>query len=184
MNKKFILALVLASGMSFAQTGSSGSTPDQQPSQQPSSPSTSSPASSDQSSQSATPTSTSDQTSMRGCLKQSGGNWVLSADNGQSVNLQGDSSVLKPHDGHQVQHSGNARERWLSASRNQQHHFGFLNRFRLFQHGASRRECRSCNHGSAAAGAAGSSSDANVRMLQPLLPAARQAHLLRVPALR
>ena len=43
---------------------------------------------------------------MRGCLKQSGGNWVLSADNGQSVNLQGDSSVLKPHDGHQVQVQG------------------------------------------------------------------------------
>ena len=38
MNKKFILALMLASGMAFAQTGGSGSTPDQssQPSQQPS----------------------------------------------------------------------------------------------------------------------------------------------------
>ena len=43
---------------------------------------------------------------MRGCLKQSGGNWVLAADNGQSVNLQGDSSILKPHDGHQVQVQG------------------------------------------------------------------------------
>ena len=37
MNKKFILALMLTTGMAFAQTGSSGSTtPDQQPSQQPS----------------------------------------------------------------------------------------------------------------------------------------------------
>ena len=43
---------------------------------------------------------------MKGCLKQSGGNWVLAADNGQSVNLQGDSSILKPHDGHQVQIQG------------------------------------------------------------------------------
>ena len=85
MNKKFILALVLASGMAFRRRAA-GSTPDQQPSQQPSSPSTSSPTTSDQSSQSTTPTSTSDQqTSLRGCLKQSGGNWVLSADNGQSV---------------------------------------------------------------------------------------------------
>ena len=36
MNRKFILALMLASGMAFAQTGSSGSTPDQQ--QQPAQP--------------------------------------------------------------------------------------------------------------------------------------------------
>src|SRR5258708_27530938 len=106
MNKKFILALMLTAGMAFAQTGSAGSTPDQQPSQQPSttSPSTS-PATTDQ--PNSTVTSTSDQSnSMRGCLKQSGGNWVLAADNGQSVNLQGDSSILKPHDGHQVQIQG------------------------------------------------------------------------------
>src|SRR5471032_251771 len=102
MNKKLILALMLASGMAFAQTGSSGSTPDpQQPST--TSPSTS-PATTDQTSQSATATSATDQqASMKGCLKQSGGNWILAADNGQSVNLQGDSSILKPHDGHQVQ---------------------------------------------------------------------------------
>src|SRR6185503_6624332 len=110
MNKKFILALMLTTGMAFAQTGSSGSTPDQssQPSQQPSttSPSTSpSIPSTDQTN--STATSTSDQSnSMKGCLKQSGGNWVLAADNGQSVNLQGDSSMLKPHDGHQVQVQG------------------------------------------------------------------------------
>jgi len=109
MNKKFILALMLTTGMAFAQTGSSGSsTPDQQqPSQQqPSttSPSTS-PSTTDQTN--STATSTSDQqASLKGCLKQSGGNWVLAADNGQSVNLQGDSSMLKPHDGHQVQIQG------------------------------------------------------------------------------
>src|SRR6478736_2929683 len=102
MNKKFILALMLTTGMAFAQTGSSGSTPDQQPST--TSPSTS-PSTTDQTP--STATSTSDQSnSMRGCLKQSGGNWVLAADNGQSVNLQGDSSMLKPHDGHQVQIQG------------------------------------------------------------------------------
>src|SRR5882672_4547576 len=115
MNKKFILALMLTTGMAFAQTGSSGSTPDQQPSQQPSttspstSPSTTSPSTSPSTTDqtNSTATSTSDQSnSMRGCLKQSGGNWVLAADNGQSVNLQGDSSILKPHDGHQVQVQG------------------------------------------------------------------------------
>jgi len=42
MNKKFILALMLASGMAFAQTGSTGSTSPQQPSQ--TSPSTASPS--------------------------------------------------------------------------------------------------------------------------------------------
>src|SRR3954462_191173 len=117
MNRKFILALMLTTGMAFAQTGSSGSKPDQQtqPSQQPSttSPSTSpSTPSTDQTNSTttttnSTATSTSDQSnSMKGCLKQSGGNWVLAADNGQSVNLQGDSSMLKPHDGHQVQVQG------------------------------------------------------------------------------
>src|SRR5437763_30218 len=114
MNKKFILALMLTTGMAFAQTGSSGSTPDQS-SQQPSttSPSTSpsTPSTTDQNSTTSTTnsttTSTSDQSnSMRGCLKQSGGNWVLASDNGQSINLQGDSSMLKPHDGHQVQIQG------------------------------------------------------------------------------
>ena len=120
MNKKFILALMLTTGMAFAQTGSSGSTPDQS-SQQPSttSPSTSpttpstSPSTTDQTNSTQTnsttssTTSTSDQSnSMRGCLKQSGGNWVLASDNGQTINLQGDSSMLKPHDGHQVQVQG------------------------------------------------------------------------------
>src|SRR5258708_39084204 len=106
MNKKFILALMLTTGMAFAQTGSAGSTPDQQPSQQPSttSPSTS-PSTTDQTN--STATSTSDQSnSMRGCLKQSGGNWVLAADNGQRVDLQGKSTILKPHDGHKGQIQG------------------------------------------------------------------------------
>ena len=46
MNKKFILALMLTTGMAFAQTGGSASTPDQQtPPQQPR-PSTTSPSTS------------------------------------------------------------------------------------------------------------------------------------------
>ena len=58
MNKKFILALMLTTGMAFAQTGSSGSTPDQS-SQQPSttSPSTS-PSTTDQTNSTATSTAT------------------------------------------------------------------------------------------------------------------------------
>ena len=39
---------------------------------------------------------------MSGCLKRSGDNFVLAADNGQSVNLTGDSSLLKPHEGHAI----------------------------------------------------------------------------------
>ena len=75
MNKKLILALMLTTGMAFAQTSSSGSsTPDQQqPSQQqPSttSPSTS-PSTTDQTNSNSTATSTSDQqSSLRGCLAQ------------------------------------------------------------------------------------------------------------------
>lgn len=42
---------------------------------------------------------------MRGCLKQSSGNWVVSQ-NGQETTLSGDSSMLKPHDGQQVEVHG------------------------------------------------------------------------------
>jgi hypothetical protein len=87
MNKKFLLALMLTTGLAFAQ---------QKPStQQP-------PPTSDQSNQ--TPTSAG-QNSLTGCLKGSGDAWVLVAE-GQSTPLSGDSSTLKPHNGHQVQVKG------------------------------------------------------------------------------
>jgi uncharacterized protein DUF5818 len=44
--------------------------------------------------------------SLRGCLKQLGGNWVLAADTGQTVTLVGDSSMLRPHDGRQIEVHG------------------------------------------------------------------------------
>ncbi|HSM87175.1 MAG TPA: hypothetical protein VLT16_13535, partial [Candidatus Limnocylindrales bacterium] len=127
MNRKFLLAMMLASGMAFAQSsGSAGSsqtpdqqqpsaqqpssqTPDQQqpPSQTPEQQQPATPPSGEQSTQTpGTETSAGQPTSMTGCLKQAGGNWTLAAENGQTINLTGDSSMLKPNDGHQVQVQG------------------------------------------------------------------------------
>ncbi|HEX7284858.1 MAG TPA: hypothetical protein VF532_01670 [Candidatus Angelobacter sp.] len=44
--------------------------------------------------------------SLKGCLKQLGGNWVLAADTGQTVSLLGDSSMLRAHDGRQIEVQG------------------------------------------------------------------------------
>src|SRR5262245_21500996 len=118
MTKKILIGMLLAAGMAFAQSSSSpGSSDQQQPTSNPSStdqqqPSTN-PSSTDQQQPSTYPSSQDqsnqnpnanpsggNQTSLKGCLKQAGSNWVLAADNGQSVNLSGDSSMLKPHDGH------------------------------------------------------------------------------------
>jgi hypothetical protein len=102
MTKKLLMALTLITGLAMAQTGSGGDA-SQQPSQQQ--PGTM-PSTSDSNRQSPVATTQEGQTSIKGCLKQSGDNWVLAADNGQSVNLIGDSSMLKPHDGHLVQVQG------------------------------------------------------------------------------
>lgn len=106
MNNKLLMAFVLASGMALAQTGSSTGSTDQNQAQPtaPSQQQTTNP--SEQSNQNSATTSTSGQeTVLRGCLKQSGGNWVISQ-NGQDITLNGDSSMLKPHDGHQVEVHG------------------------------------------------------------------------------
>ncbi len=114
MNKKILIAFVLASGMVLAQTGNSaGSTDQNQTPQgaqsQSSAPSQQQPASpSDQSNQNqstATRPSNGQETVLRGCLKQAGGNWVVSQ-NGQDITVNGDNSMLKPHDGHQVEVHG------------------------------------------------------------------------------
>jgi hypothetical protein len=99
MKKKLLLALMLASGLALAQSGSSpGSTDQQQPSTQQTQP---------PSGQSGQSPSTAGQT-MTGCLKGSDGGWVLIAE-GQSapIPVTGDSSALSPHNGHQVQVKGN-----------------------------------------------------------------------------
>ena len=94
MNRKFLATLVLASGMALAQTGSnSAGTP--LPGQNPQSGQSSATASS----------SPSSQQTFRGCLRQSGGNWTLS-ENGQDMAVTGDDSMLKPHDGQQVEVQG------------------------------------------------------------------------------
>jgi cytoskeletal protein RodZ len=134
MNKRILMAFVLASGMALAQAGggSAGSTsstdqnqnpqsttaqPSSSDQQQSTTPSTQTPGTTDQNNQSnpsqtspsnpssATATSSGQDTVLRGCLKQSGGNWVISQ-NGQDTTLTGDDSMLKPHDGHQVEVHG------------------------------------------------------------------------------
>ena len=91
------------------QQPASPSTQDQQ---QPASPSTQdqqqpAPPSStpDQSPSAATGTANTQETVLRGCLKQSAGNWVISQ-NGQDTTLNGDDSMFKPHDGQQVEVHG------------------------------------------------------------------------------
>jgi hypothetical protein len=49
---------------------------------------------------------TAEPSSLKGCLKQLGGNWVLAADTGQTVSLIGDTSMLSPHDGRQIEVQG------------------------------------------------------------------------------
>ena len=68
----------------------------------------SSPSSSSQSSpstQAESSSSGSNQT-VQGCLEQSGSNYVLTADSGTKYQLQGDTSQLSAHVGHEVQISG------------------------------------------------------------------------------
>jgi hypothetical protein len=98
MKIKFVLALMLASGLAFAQSG--GSSPKSTGQQQPSMQQTQPPSS--QSNQS--PTSAG-QSALSGCLKGSDGAWVIVAE-GQSTPVSGDSSTLAPHNGHQVQVKG------------------------------------------------------------------------------
>lgn len=97
MKKKiFVMALMLASSLAWAQSSGSspGSTDHQQPAPQQNQPTTSNQA-----------PASSGQSSMTGCLKGSDGSWVLVAE-GQSTPVTGDSATLSPHNGHQVQLKG------------------------------------------------------------------------------
>ena len=124
MNKKLLMAFVLTASMALAQagggsSGSSGSasggagstsTDQQQPGAQTNPSTQPGTSSTDQntnnSNMSATSSSSGQETTLRGCLKQSGGNWILSQSGGQDISLNGDTSQLKPHDGHQVEVRG------------------------------------------------------------------------------
>src|SRR5437868_15392974 len=53
-----------------------------------------------------TGTTTSGQTTVKGCLQGSDGNYTLMADNGTAYQLQGDTSKLSAHVGHEVQITG------------------------------------------------------------------------------
>ena len=118
MKKRLLMALVLTGGIALAQTGNStGSagqnqnpapqaqpvTPDQQ--QQPASPATTDQSNANSQNTATNASSGGQETVVRGCLKQSGGNWTIS-ENGQDTTLNGDRSLLKPHDGQQVEVRG------------------------------------------------------------------------------
>lgn len=106
MKKNGLMAMMLVSIMALAQSGSSSGAPaQQQPQQQSSTQQQQQPPATKPGTEPGAQTSTG-QTAMTGCLKQSGGNWVLAAENGQTVNLSGDSAMLKQHDGRQVQVQG------------------------------------------------------------------------------
>lgn len=53
-----------------------------------------------------TGTTASEQTTVKGCLQGSDGNYTLMADNGTTYQLQGDTSKLSAHVGHEVQVTG------------------------------------------------------------------------------
>jgi hypothetical protein len=89
MTKTFLLALSLLVSAAWVQAQS------QYPQTQ------STPASSSQ-----TGTSSSGQTTVKGCLQGSDGNYTLIADNGTTYQLQGDTSKLSAHVGHEVQITG------------------------------------------------------------------------------
>jgi hypothetical protein len=51
-------------------------------------------------------TATSGQTTVKGCLQGSDGNYTLTADNGKTYQLQGDTAKLNAHVGHEIQITG------------------------------------------------------------------------------
>src|SRR5579872_2685327 len=125
MNKTILMTFVLGAGMAFAQTGSANTS--DQSGQQPATPGaggqTQTAPDNNQNIQNQTnpndshtnPVSTPNAgnqtgadraTTLSGCLRQSEGNWVLSQNGGQDVTVTGDASMLKPHDGHQVEIQG------------------------------------------------------------------------------
>jgi len=53
-----------------------------------------------------TGTSASEQTTVRGCLQRTNGNYTLMADNGTTYQLQGDTAKLSAHVGHEIQVTG------------------------------------------------------------------------------
>jgi hypothetical protein len=97
MKSRVLLALMLASGMAFAQSG--GSSPRSSDQQQPPTQQTQPP-----SGQANQPVGAG-QSALSGCLKGAGGAWVIVAE-GQSTPITGDSATLGPHNGHQVQVKG------------------------------------------------------------------------------
>lgn len=86
--KKRFLALALLSGIALAQTGSNGVNSQNPQNGQPNT--------------SGLPTS---EQTLRGCLRQAGNGWTISQ-SGQETVLSGDSAMMNPHNGQQVEIQG------------------------------------------------------------------------------
>src|SRR5437868_15434732 len=63
-----------------------------------------------------TGTTASEQTSVQGCLQSSNGSYTLKSDSGKTYQLQGDTSKLSKHVGHEVQITGSPSGADSSAS--------------------------------------------------------------------
>src|SRR2546428_13291904 len=99
MPKTLLLALALVFSTAWLQAQ------DQYPSSVSSQPSASQ-SSSDQMNSTATGANASGQTSVEGCLQGSNGNFILTDNSGTTYQLQGDTSKLNEHVGHEVRITG------------------------------------------------------------------------------
>ena len=99
MPKTLLLALALVFSTAWLQAQ------DQYPSSGSSQPSASQ-SSSDQMNSTATGANASGQTSVEGCLQGSNGNFILTDNSGTTYQLQGDTSKLNEHVGHEVRITG------------------------------------------------------------------------------
>jgi Protein of unknown function (DUF5818) len=59
---------------------------------------------------------TAGQTTIQGCLQESNGNYTLTSDSGMTYQLQGPSSTLSKHVGHEVRITGSASSAGSSSS--------------------------------------------------------------------
>jgi len=61
-------------------------------------------------------TTASQPTTIQGCLQESNGNYTLTSDSGMTYQLQGDSSMLSKHVGHEVRITGSTSSSGNSSS--------------------------------------------------------------------
>lgn len=110
MRRLLLLVSVLLLGCcwAIAQDSSSQSNPNQTSPDQPSTQTQPSPNQMppDQTADQATPSSSGGETTVRGCLSRSNGNYMLTDKSGNTYQLMGDSSKMSEHVGHEVKVMG------------------------------------------------------------------------------